>query len=70
MIDLVLLFHSTLQLKLAPSREYSDHPNIGANDQNKPINIDMIVAIKASRLQFFLIFNGSLIALSLEINYL
>ena len=54
-----------LQLIMAPSREYSDQPNNGADAQNKPIIIDTVVAIVTSSFQFFLIFNGSLIALYL-----
>ena len=46
MTDSVLLFHSILQLIIAPSSEYSDHPKRGADAQNKPTAHDTtIVAI-------------------------
>lgn len=35
-MDSVRLFHSTLQLIMAPSSEYSDHPKKGTIAQKKP----------------------------------
>ncbi len=43
--DNVLLFHSTLQLIIAPSSEYSDQPKNGAKAQNNPTNKDNKIAM-------------------------
>ena len=43
MTDGVLLFHSILQLIIAPSSEYSDQPKRGADAQNKPIKHAAII---------------------------
>jgi hypothetical protein len=66
MTDAVFLFHSTLQLIIAPSSEYSDQPNNGATDQNNPITIDTTLAIKTSIFQALRTISGSLIALYLN----
>ena len=50
----VLFFHSILQLIIAISSEYSDHPNRGPIAQNKPINIEIMIAVIASLFRLFL----------------
>ena len=44
MTDGVLLFHSILQLIIAPSSEYSDQPKRGADAQKKPIKHAAIIS--------------------------
>ena len=44
MIDGVLLFHSTLQLIIAPSSEYSDQPKKGTDAQKSPLRHEIVTA--------------------------
>ena len=69
MTDGVLLFHSILQLIIAPSSEYSDQPKSGADAQNKPIKHAAIINFN-DRLKLlcnFFAFVTDLIALYLNL---